>query len=80
MGRDIIFELGRNMGIVVGDEYTIVGYRNVAGFQAKDDRGLLVVKEVQDEFSVAHLIYSSGKPQVGDQLQEVPRLGVEITP
>ena len=77
MGREVIFELGRNMGIMVGDEYSIVGYRDVAGFQAIDDRGLLIVKEVQDQFSVAKIIYAYGNPQVGDQLQEIPRLGIE---
>jgi hypothetical protein len=77
MGRDIIFELGRNMGIMVGDEYAIMGYRNIAGFQAADERGLLIVKEVQEKFTVAQLIYSAAKPQVGDQLQEIPRIGIE---
>jgi len=77
MGRDIVFELGRNMGIMVGDEYAIIGYRNVAGFQAMDEKGLLIVKEVQEQFSVAQLIYAAGKPLVGDQLQEIPRIGIE---
>jgi hypothetical protein len=77
MGRDVIFELGKNMGILIGDEYSILGYRTVAGFQAIDERGLFIVNEVQDQFSVAQVIYTDGRPQVGDQLREIPRIGIE---
>ena len=77
MGSDVIFELGKNMGIMVGDEFSIVGYRQVAGFQAVDEVGLIIVKEVQDQFSVGKVIYSSRRPQVGDQIQEIPRIGFE---
>jgi hypothetical protein len=77
MGSDVIFELGKNMGIQVGDEFSIVGYRTVAGFQATEEIGLIIVKEVQDQFSVGQVIYSSRRPQVGDQIQEIPRIGIE---
>ncbi|MFQ3620852.1 MAG: hypothetical protein SNJ78_07895 [Spirochaetales bacterium] len=77
MGQDVIFELGRNMGIMVGDEFSIISYRTIAGFQAVEEVGLIIVKEVQEQFSVGRVIYYSRRPQVGDQIQEIPRIGFE---
>jgi hypothetical protein len=49
------------------------------GHETTDETGLMVVKEVREGFSLATLLYSTPKPVLGDQLQEVPRLGVDVT-
>ncbi len=78
IGRDVVLELGQNMGVKLGDEYRIVTEQVLpSGRTIKKNNGLLVVKEVYDEVSTAQVFYSSRKPQIGDQLTEVPRLGFE---
>jgi hypothetical protein len=80
-GSEVILELGRNMGIKLGDEYVIVGGRILnSGRTLTSETGLLVIKEVSDEVSVGQVLYARPRPQVGDQLQEVPLFGVETTP
>jgi len=80
-GREVILELGRDMGIKVGDEYVLVASRVLeSGKTLTTENGLLVIKEVSDEVSVGQVLYASPKPQEGDQLREFPLLGVEITP
>lgn len=79
--NQVVLELGRNMGIQVGDEYVIVAGRVLgSGHTLTRETGLLVVKEVSDEVSVARIIYARPRPDVGDQLQELPRLGTDTTP
>ena len=82
VGRgEVILELGRDMGIKLGDEFLLMTSRVLeSGRTYSTDFGLVVVKEVSDEVSVGRIIYSRPRPEVGDQLQEVPRLGMDILP
>jgi hypothetical protein len=80
-GSEVILELGRDMGIKVGDEYVLVASRVLAsGKTLSSETGLLVIKEVSDEVSVGKLLYAHPRPEEGDQLREVPLLGLETTP
>jgi hypothetical protein len=80
-GRTIIIELGRGMGVQLGDEYEIVGSRVLASGKTLSTRtGLVVIREVSDEVSIAQIIYAAPKPQVGDQLKEFPLLGATVLP
>ena len=80
-GDEVIIELGSNLGVVLGEEFAIqrselldIGrYRTVT-------IGLIKVKEVNEDFSIGHLIYSVPEAAIGDQLLEVPRAGFEVTP
>jgi len=77
-GRSITLEFGRNMGVRPGDEYAIVQRREgVAGRSYDEETGLLVVEEVRRDFSTARLIYADEPPEAGDQLEEIPRFGIE---
>ena len=77
--RRVIMEFGRNMGLRPGDEYAIVSSRVLGtGHIAITETGLIVVREVQDGFSIGEVLYASPRPMVGDQLQEVARRGVEL--
>lgn len=77
---DVILEFGRNMGLRLGDEYAIVSSRVIGtGHVAEDETGVIVIKEVQDEFSVGEVLYANPRPAPGDQLQEIPRFGVDST-
>ena len=80
-GSEIIIELGRDLGLKRGDEYVIVsGEILQSGKTLTVENGLVVIKEVSDEVSVAKIIYARPRPQIGDQLQEVPRFGMDTTP
>jgi hypothetical protein len=75
-GGEVVLELGRNMGIKRGYEFSVVNERVLAsGIKLDTEDGLLVIKEVGDQASVGTVLF--GDPQVGDQLREVPRLGAE---
>jgi hypothetical protein len=68
------------MGVKVGDEYLIMSSRVLkSGKQVSEEKGLLIVRRVEDEISTARILYSSGAPQEGEQLQELPRLGIDAT-
>lgn len=78
IGRDVVIELGRNMGVKLGDEYRITSEQVLSsGRTIQKKTGLLVVKEVYEEVSTAQVFYSDRKPVIGDQLTEVPRMGFE---
>ncbi len=74
----VLLEFGRNMGVQRGDEYAITETRILAGgHEVTDEVGLLIVKDVDEEISFAKVIYSSRRPQIGDQLKEIPRIGLD---
>jgi len=78
---EVIIELGRDLGLKAGDEYVIVSSEILqSGRALTREQGLVVIKEVSDEVSVAKIIYARPRPQIGDQLQEVPRFGMDTTP
>ncbi len=76
---EVVLQLGRDMGIKRGYEFSLVNERVLSsGHKLDTEDGLLVIKEVGQEVSVGTVLF--GNPQVGDQLREVPRLGTEATP
>jgi hypothetical protein len=50
-----------------------------SGKTVSDEKGLLIVREVKEEVSTARVLYSNGAPEEGDQLQELPRAGTDVT-
>jgi hypothetical protein len=80
-GTEVFLEFGRDMGIKLGDEYVLMSASILkSGKSFSSEQGLLIVKEVSDEVSKAQIIYAKDGPRVGDQLQEVPRLGFDTSP
>ena len=78
---EVILELGQDMGIRVGDEFLLVSSRILeSGRTYTTDYGLIVIKEVSDEVSVGKVIYARPRPEVGDQLKELPRFGMDLFP
>ena len=77
-GREILIELGANMGIKLGDEFSLTDTVILpSGHSVEKKVGLLVVKEVNQEVSTAQVFYAKKKPAIGDQLKEIPRMGFE---
>ncbi|NOY10236.1 MAG: hypothetical protein GXP33_15490 [Spirochaetes bacterium] len=79
-GDEVIIEFGRNMGVKIGDEYSVIATRILKSGQSfSEDKALLIIKDVNDEVSVAKVIYSKGRIRVGDAVKEVPRFGLDTT-
>lgn len=80
-GSEIIMELGRDLGIKKGDEFVIVTSRVLdSGKTLTQEKGLVIIKEISEEVSIGKIIYAKGGAHVGEQLNEVPRLGFETAP
>ncbi len=70
-GGDVYIELGQNRGILPGHEYFIQKEEKFMDkFTQKRNTGLIRVREVNNEYSVATII--QGYPSMGDQLVEAP--------
>ncbi len=73
----VYIELGGNLGVKPGYEFAI--QKNVTmlnKFNERINTGLLRVKEIGDQYSVATPIF--GTPQVGDQVVEMPMVGARF--
>ncbi len=77
----VVIQFGEDMGLKRGDEYAIVQEEErSSGFTAKTRKALLVIKEVEQDHSVAQVVYSKGgPPMIGEQVQEIPKLGLDTT-
>jgi hypothetical protein len=79
-GSEIKLQLGQNMGIKKGDEYSVIVGGTVEGFKDTREAGLVAIKDVGAEVSTGQVLYSSVQMTKDVQLQEIPRLGVDIEP
>ena len=79
-GDQIKLQLGQNMGIKKGDEYSIIKNGMVEGFKNDTEAGLVVIKEVGSEVSTGQVLYSSIELKQNVALQEIPRIGIDVEP
>jgi len=79
-GGEIKLQLGQNMGIKKGDEYSIIVGGMVEGFKDEREAGLVQIKDVGAEVSTGQVVYSSAKVTKDVQLREIPRMGVDAEP
>ncbi|MBN2440092.1 MAG: hypothetical protein JXJ04_02060 [Spirochaetales bacterium] len=76
-GGNVTLEKGKNMGIYTGFEFEIVRTKVLSsGFNKESSVGLVLVHSVFEEISEATVLY--GDPEEGDQLIEIPRMGVDF--
>jgi hypothetical protein len=74
-GSEIKLQLGQNMGINVGDEYSIVDGGMVDGFSDASEVGLVVIKQVGKEVSTGYVVYSDVQVDENMALEEIARFG-----
>ena len=77
-GNEILMDLGRTMGLMVGDEYAVLATR--AGGPAGTytaEKGLIIVKRVDEETSAATVLYADEEIEIGDRLREIARFGLD---
>ncbi len=77
-GSTIRLQLGADMGLRKGDEYSIIQRATVEGFDDSREAGLVVIKDVGQEVSTGLVLFSSIKLGKDTQLREIPRMGSEL--
>lgn len=79
-GSEIKLQLGQNMGIRKGDEYSVIVGGMVEGFKDEREVGLVLIKDVGSEVSTGKVLYSSTSLTKDVQLREIPRMGFDAEP
>jgi hypothetical protein len=79
-GGTIKLQLGRNMGIKKGDEYSVIVSETIEGLKNDSEKGLVQIKDVGSEISTGQVVYSAIKLTKDVQLREIPRMGVDAEP
>ncbi|TFG83601.1 MAG: hypothetical protein E4H20_05100 [Spirochaetales bacterium] len=78
VGGDIKIELGTNMGIKKGDEYSVITGSDFEGYKDEREVGLLLIKDVGPEVSTAIVLFSKTPVVKDTQLKEIPRQGADL--
>lgn len=77
-GDMVEFELGRNMGISVGDEFALLKNEYAHNSETERETGLMMVTHVAETTAQAKILYANEGVVFADQLSEVPRLPLEF--
>lgn len=77
-GGTVDMQLGRDMGVQVGDEYAVIESDTLEGFLDEREVGLILINEVGTTRSRATVRYSKIPLEKDVQLREIPRLGVDF--
>ncbi|MDX9783832.1 MAG: hypothetical protein RBT72_03665 [Spirochaetia bacterium] len=77
-GSTVRIQMGSDMGIQKGDEYSVIESASIEGFDDSREAGLIVIKEVSREVSTGQVLYKSVALGKDTQLREIPRLGTEM--
>lgn len=73
-------QLGKDMGIKVGDEYAIIQSDTLEGIVDEREVGLILIKDVGTARSKGTILYSKVPVEKDTALREIPRLGVDLVP
>jgi hypothetical protein len=77
-GGEVRLQLGANMGLKKGDEYSVIVTSSLEGLRDEREAGLILIREVGPEISTATILYG-GKAMAKDaQLREIPRVGTDV--
>ena len=77
---NVILGIGREDGVRTGDEYRVVEpVRTVEAVGSRIEVGRIVIKDVDDTVSFANTIYADREWRIGDELEEIDRIGLDTT-
>ena len=75
---NVMLGIGRADGVRTGDEYRVVEpVRAADAIGSRVEVGRIVIKDVDDSVSFARTIYSERQWQIGDELEEIERIGLD---
>jgi hypothetical protein len=79
-GSEVKLQLGQDMGIRKGDEYSVMKASMIMGVKDEREVGLIDIKDVGTGISTGQIIYSQIPLGPDVQLREIPRLGFDAEP
>jgi hypothetical protein len=79
-GSEVKMQLGKDMGIQVGDEFAVIDSYSIDGLVDEEEDGLIIIKNVGPQISTGRVVYAGNTLDEGAQLREIPRLGIELAP
>ncbi|MGO8692185.1 MAG: hypothetical protein ACLQMF_00810 [Rectinemataceae bacterium] len=79
-GAEVELQLGQDMGIRKGDEYSVMKESMIMGIKDEREVGLIDIKDVGTGISTGRIIYSQIPLGPDVQLREIPRLGLDVEP
>jgi hypothetical protein len=80
-GGDVFIGAGNKRGLLPGTEFTVREHVSGEGEDTGTrEKGLLLISEVTDDVSVATILYADPALELGDTVEEISRLGLEISP
>jgi len=79
-GGEVKLQLGRDMGVQVGDEFAVIEKSEIAGFSDDREDGLILIKNVGAQISTGTVLYAGKTLGEGAPLREIPRLGADLVP
>ncbi len=78
-GNEVVLELGRDAGILPGDEFAVLPPGPGPAVAGQPEKGLLMVRKVDAVTSIARIVYSDAPVRVGDRLLDLARVGTDST-
>jgi hypothetical protein len=79
-GGEVRIQLGADMGLKKGDEYSVIRATMLQGLRDEREVGLVLIKDVGPQISTGVVLYGGAEITADAQLREVPRLGVDVEP
>lgn len=79
-GRTAVLETSTNLNIKQGDEYAVIERELKNGSLRSKETGLLLIKEVREENSLAEILYASPSLAEGSELKAISRLPIVFKP
>ncbi len=77
---EAFIDRGRKQGVLPGTEFVVKGVETTADNRLVErEKALLAVSEVTEDGSVGTVLYADGTLAEGDAVEEVPRLGIELS-
>jgi hypothetical protein len=78
---EVFVDMGWKQGVALGSEFSVKGSAAAeSGRSSGRGKALLTASEVTEDVSVGVIAYDDGTLEEGDAVEEIPRLGIELTP
>lgn len=72
-GDKVEIELGRNLGLNVGDEFVVIKTETQGKTLKESETALLLITNVYDDYAKGKILFAKDKTAFADQVYEVPR-------
>jgi hypothetical protein len=79
---DVVIKLGKDAGVSVGDEYSILDSHTEDTAEQTENRekGLIIIHDIEEKVSIGKVIYADDPLTVGTTVKQISRLGLTVIP